>query len=100
MSLITYGLSFLRVLITNMFLILALRPFYSAGDFNSFPESFKPPFLTPKLRTISKLSASNVNHYMGLKAIISMATGVYYLAAPCPHRGRIRRNLGTAGIFS
>ncbi len=75
MSIVTYGLSILRVLITNLFLILLFVLFILLEAF-SLPDKLQAAYNDPEILNHFKAITSNVNHYMGLKALISLATGV------------------------
>ncbi len=74
MSLITYGLSVLRVLITNMFLIL-LFVLFILLEITTFAEKLQAAFPDPDTLDHFRTITANINQYLGLKAIISMATG-------------------------
>ena len=76
MSLVYFGLSLFRGLFTNMFLILLLVLFIlleTAG----FPRKLEAAFPDPE-GTLGhfKSMKANVNRYMGLKTLFSLATGV------------------------
>ena len=76
MSLVYFGLSLFRGLFTNMFLILLLVLFIlleTAG----FPRKLKASLPDPE-GTLGhfKSMKANVNRYMGLKTLFSLATGV------------------------
>ena len=76
MSLVYFGLSLFRGLFTNMFLILLLVLFIlleTAG----FPRKLQAAFPDPEgaLGHFKSMKA-NVNRYMGLKTLFSLATGV------------------------
>lgn len=76
MSLVYFGLSLFRGLFTNMFLILLLVLFIlleTAG----FPRKLEAAFPDPE-GTLAhfKSMKANVNRYMGLKTLFSLATGV------------------------
>jgi len=76
MSLVYFGLSLFRGLFTNMFLILLLVLFIlleTAG----FPRKLQAAFPDPE-GTLGhfKSMKANVNRYMGLKTLFSLATGV------------------------
>lgn len=75
MSMVTYGLSILRVLFTNMFLIL-LTVFFILLEASGFSQKLQAAF--PNQETLSdfKTITSNINHYMGLKTLVSLATGL------------------------
>lgn len=75
MSLLSYGLSILRVLITNMFLIL-LFVLFILLEASSFPDKLQAAFPNPQVWESFKTVRANVNHYMGLKALISLGTGL------------------------
>jgi predicted PurR-regulated permease PerM len=77
MSLVTYGLSILRVLVTNLFLILLIVLFIlleTAG----FPQKLEAAFPESQstLGHFQTITA-NVNRYMGIKAFFSLATGAF-----------------------
>ena len=74
MNLVSYGLSILRVLFTNMFLIL-LTVLFILLETSSFPRKLQAAFPDPEILGHFKTITANVNRYMGLKALISLATG-------------------------
>ena len=76
MNLVSYGLSVLRGLFTNMFLIL-LTVLFILLETAGFPRKLQAAFPDPE-RTLSHFKAmtANVNWYMGFKALFSLATGV------------------------
>ena len=76
MSLVSYGLSILRVLFTNMFLIL-LTVLFILLETSVFAQKLETAFPDPKIQAHFKTISSNVNHYMGLKSLLSLATGVF-----------------------
>jgi AI-2 transport protein TqsA len=75
MSLVTYGLSILRVMITNMFLIL-LFVLFILLESDTFPDRLKYAFPDPESFSHFTTITANVKSYMGLKALISLATGL------------------------
>jgi AI-2 transport protein TqsA len=76
MSLVYFGLSVLRGLFTNMFLIL-LTVLFILLETSGFSRKLMAAFPDPE-RTLGhfKTITGNVNRYMGLKALFSLATGV------------------------
>jgi AI-2 transport protein TqsA len=76
MNLVSYGLSVLRGLFTNLFLIL-LTVLFILLETAGFPRKLQAAFPNPE-RTLSHFKAmtANVNRYMGFKALFSLATGV------------------------
>ena len=76
MNLVSYGLSILRGLFTNMFLILLIVLFILL-ETSGFPRKLQAAFPDPEV-TLGhfKTITANVNRYMGFKALISLATGV------------------------
>lgn len=76
MSLVYFGLSLFRGLFTNMFLILLLV-FFILLETAGFPRKLQAAFPDPE-GTLGhfKSMKANVNRYMGLKTIFSLATGV------------------------
>jgi AI-2 transport protein TqsA len=75
MNLVSYGLSILRVLFTNIFLIL-LTVLFILLETSSFPRKLQTAFPDPEILVHFKTISANVNRYMGYKALISLATGV------------------------
>jgi len=75
MSLVTYGLSILRVLITNLFLIL-LFVLFILLEASSLPRKLQAAFDDPETMNHFKAITDNVNRYMGMKTLISLATGL------------------------
>jgi AI-2 transport protein TqsA len=75
MNLVSYGLSILRVLFTNMFLIL-LTVLFILLETSGFPGKLQAAFPDPAVLSHFQTMRANVNRYMGLKALISLATGV------------------------
>ena len=75
MNLVSYGLSILRVLFTNMFLIL-LTVLFILLETSGFPGKLQAAFPDPNVLSHFQTMRANVNRYMGLKALISLATGV------------------------
>lgn len=75
MSLLSYGLSLLRGLFTNMFLIV-LTVILILLEAAGFPQKLEAAF--PDKETLShfKTITANVNRYMGFKALFSLATGL------------------------
>lgn len=76
MNIFNYGLSVLRMLLTNMFLIV-LMVLFLLLETSRFPHKIDSAFSDPEgtvghFKTIS----NNVNRYMGFKALFSLATGV------------------------
>jgi AI-2 transport protein TqsA len=76
MSLVTYGLSILRVLITNLFLIL-LFVLFILLEASSLPRKLQAAFDEPETMNHFKTITDNVNRYMGMKTLISLATGLF-----------------------
>ena len=76
MSLVTYGLSILRVLITNLFLIL-LFVLFILLEASSLPRKLQAAFDDPETMNHFKTITDNVNRYMGLKTLISLVTGLF-----------------------
>jgi AI-2 transport protein TqsA len=76
MSLVYFGLSLFRGLFTNMFLILLLVLFILLETVG-FPRKLQAAFPDPE-GTLGhfKSMKANVNRYMGLKTLFSLATGV------------------------
>jgi AI-2 transport protein TqsA len=76
MNLVSYGLSFLRGLFTNMFLIL-LTVLFILLETSGFPRKLQAAFPDPE-RTLAhfKTVTANVNRYVGFKTLFSLATGV------------------------
>ena len=76
MSVATYGLSVLRAFFTNMFLIL-LTVLFILLETSGFPQKLQAAFPhMEKTPAHFKTMADNVNRYMGIKALFSLATGV------------------------
>ena len=75
MNVVSYGLSILRVLFTNMFLIL-LTVLFILLETSGFPQKLQAAFPDPEILVHFKTISANVNRYMGFKALISLATGV------------------------
>jgi AI-2 transport protein TqsA len=75
MSLVSYGLSILRVLFTNMFLIL-LTVLFILLETSGFAQKLATAFPDPEIQEHFKTISANVNRYMGFKALLSLATGV------------------------
>ena len=75
MTLVTYGLSILRVLVTNLFIIL-LYVLFILLEASSFPEKIQSAFPDPEVWEQCKVMAANINRYMGYKTLISLITGV------------------------
>jgi AI-2 transport protein TqsA len=76
MSVATYGLSVLRAFFTNMFLIL-LTVLFILLETSGFPQKLMAAF--PDLEKTPgqfKTMTDNVNRYMGIKALFSLATGL------------------------
>jgi AI-2 transport protein TqsA len=76
MSMVSYGLSTMRGLFTNIFLIL-LTVFFILLEASGFPRKLKAAFPDPE-RTLGhfKTIMASINRYMGFKALFSLATGV------------------------
>jgi AI-2 transport protein TqsA len=76
MSLVYYGLSLFRGLFTNMFLILLVVLFILL-ETSGFPRKLQAAFPDQE-GTLGhfKTMTANVNRYMGLKTLFSLATGV------------------------
>jgi AI-2 transport protein TqsA len=76
MSLIYFALSLFRGLFTNMFLILLIVLFILL-EASGFPRKLQDAFPDPE-RAVGhfKTMTANINGYMGLKALFSLATGV------------------------
>ncbi|MBM4288227.1 MAG: AI-2E family transporter [Deltaproteobacteria bacterium] len=75
LSLVTYGLSVLRILFTNLFLIL-LIVFFILLEASGFPQKLRDAFPNHETLEHFKAITANVNRYMGFKALFSLATGV------------------------
>jgi AI-2 transport protein TqsA len=76
MSLVYYGLSLFRSLFTNMFLIL-LTVLFILLEASGFPRKLQAAFPEPgKALGHFKTMTANINRYMGVKAVFSLATGV------------------------
>jgi predicted PurR-regulated permease PerM len=76
MNVFTYGLSILRVLLTNMFLVLLIVLFILL-ETSGFPGKLQAAFPDPEVLGHFQTMRANINRYMGLKALISLATGVF-----------------------
>lgn len=76
MSVISYGLTLFRGLFTNIFLIL-LTVLFILLEASSFPQKIQEASADPE-RGLSHFKAmtENINRYMGLKALFSLATGL------------------------
>jgi AI-2 transport protein TqsA len=74
-NLVSYGLAILRALFTNMFLVL-LTVLFILLEASGFPQKLAAAFPDPKIQEHFKTISANVNRYMGLKALISLATGI------------------------
>jgi predicted PurR-regulated permease PerM len=76
MSVASYGLSLFRGLFTNIFLIL-LTVLFILLEASSFPRKIQEASADPA-RDLEQLKAmtENINRYMGLKALFSLATGM------------------------
>lgn len=74
-SVITYALSVLRVLITNTFLIV-LFVLFILLEASGFPDKLRAAFPDPGVLEHFKTITGNVNRYMGYKSLISLATGL------------------------
>ena len=76
MSLVYFGLSIFRGLFTHMFLIL-LTVLFILLEASGFSRKLQAAFPDPE-RTLGhfKTITTNVNRYMGVKALFSLATGV------------------------
>jgi AI-2 transport protein TqsA len=75
MNMVAYGLSILRALFTNMFLVL-LTVLFILLETSGFAQKLAAAFPDPKIQEHFKAMSANVNRYMGLKALISLATGI------------------------
>jgi AI-2 transport protein TqsA len=76
MNLVSYGLSFLRGLFTNMFLIL-LTVLFILLETSGFPRKLQAAFPDPERTLVHfKTMTANVNRYVGFKTLFSLATGV------------------------
>ncbi len=75
MNLVSYGLSILRILFTNMFLVL-LTVLFILLETSGFAKKLQTAFPDPEIQAHFKTISTNVNRYMGLKALLSLATGV------------------------
>ena len=75
MNLVSYGLSMLRSLFTNMFLIL-LTVLFILLEAAGFPRKLEAAFPDHESLGHFETISANVNRYMGFKALMSMATGV------------------------
>ena len=77
MSLVYYGMSLFRSLFTNMFLIL-LFVLFILLETAGFPRKLLAAFPDPE-GTLGhfKTMTANVNRYMGIKTLFSLATGVF-----------------------
>lgn len=75
MSVFSYGLSLIRGVFTNMFLIL-LTVLFILLEASSFPRKIQDVSSDPE-RGLDhfKTMTANINRYMGLKALFSLATG-------------------------
>ncbi|MGQ9689045.1 MAG: AI-2E family transporter [Desulfobaccales bacterium] len=76
MGLISYGLSVLRILLTNMFLIMLLVLFILL-EASGFPAKLTAAFPNPQTLEHFRTITANVNRYMGFKALFSLATGIF-----------------------
>ncbi len=76
MGVVSYGLSLFRGLFTNMFLIL-LTVLFILLEASSFPRKLQEASTDPD-KSLGQVKAmtENINHYMGLKALFSLATGM------------------------
>lgn len=76
MSVVSYGLTLFRGLFTNMFLIL-LTVLFILLEASSFPRKIQEASTDPE-RGLGHFKAmtANINRYMGLKALFSLATGL------------------------
>jgi len=75
MTLVTYGLSILRVLVTNLFIIL-LYVLFILLEASTFQAKVQSAFPDPEVWEQAKVVAANINRYMGYKTLISLATGL------------------------
>ena len=75
MNLVSYGLSILRVLFTNMFLVL-LTVLFILLETSVFAQKLATAFPDPEIHEHFRAISANVNRYMGFKALLSLATGV------------------------
>ncbi len=75
MTLVTYGLSILRVLVTNLFIIL-LYVLFILLEASTFQAKIQNAFPDPAAWEQSKVVAANINRYMGYKTLISLVTGL------------------------
>lgn len=75
LTIVTYGLSILRVLVTNMFLILLIVLFILL-EVSGFPAKLQRAFPNPEVLEQFKVITGTVNRYMGYKMLISMGTGL------------------------
>ena len=99
MNLVSYGLSILRVLFTNMFLIL-LTVLFILLETSGFPGKLQAAFPDPNVLSHFQTMRANVNRYMGLKALISLATGVSIWILLALIGVDFPGDLGVAGLFS
>ncbi len=75
MSMVTYILTILRVLFTNLFLIL-LTVLFILLEASGFHHKLQAAFPDPKSQAHFKTITANINRYMGFKTLFSMATGL------------------------
>jgi AI-2 transport protein TqsA len=75
MSMVTYILTILRVLFTNLFLIL-LTVLFILLEASGFPRKMQAAFPDPATQAHFKTVTANINRYMGFKTLFSLATGL------------------------
>jgi AI-2 transport protein TqsA len=75
MNLISYGLSILRILFTNMFLVL-LTVLFILLETSGFAQKLETAFPDPEIHEHFRAISTNVNRYMGFKTLLSLATGI------------------------
>jgi len=75
MSMVTYILTILRVLFTNLFLIL-LTVLFILLEASGFHHKLQAAFPDPESQAHFKTITANINRYMGFKTLFSMATGL------------------------
>jgi len=75
MTIVSYALSILRVLITNLFLIL-LFVLFILLEATGFPEKLQDACPDPRVLEHFRTIVLQINRYMGYKTLISMVTGL------------------------
>ncbi len=75
MGLVSYGLSMLRSLLTNMVMIV-LFVLFILLEASGLPAKLQAAFPNPETLGHFRTITGNVNRYMGFKALFSLATGI------------------------